>query len=170
MKLNKIILLMVLFFTSFSSSKVTAQGLTDEVYIDRVRYCTAGPIICGGRTQSDYHWWERHDVPPRMQKNTYIGKYNVPAPEFVKNIVFLTAGQRFGDNFLHELLTGQFGFDEVGRRDQGAWGKITRNSIAYQMFRRNIYSLDDTFAALAFDARFNNNFSTSNKRDIVDAY
>ena len=185
MKLNKITLFMMLFLTSIISLNATAQ--TNEVFIDKVAYCRAPWPLCNDRTRTDYKLWETHGVPDQAQKETYIGKYNIPKPDFVKNIVFLTAGQRGGlglggvdqildqanivnEQFLRNSVTGQPSFERFGNQVRGDWKTITRSSIAYQMFDRDIYSLDDTFAALAFDARFNHNFASGNKAKIVDAY
>lgn len=174
MKLNNTIVLLTLFLASFTSVKATAQGLTDQVYIDKVAYCRVFRPLCNDTNNSDYHWWKDNGVPDQAQKQTYIGKYNIPAPRFVKNIVFITSGQRgvgFGsDNFKTNLLTGQQLLFPFGAQDRGRWQFISQRSLAYQMFDREIYSLDDTFSALAFDARFNQNFTSSNKEKIVNAY
>lgn len=47
---------------------------------------------------------------------------------------------------------------------------VAQNSLAFRLFSDGIYQLNNTFAGLAFDARFNWGFSDNNKDDIVDAY
>ncbi|NES84822.1 MAG: alpha/beta hydrolase, partial [Moorea sp. SIO2B7] len=119
--------------------------------------------------QSDYHWWEDYGVPDQIQKNTYLSRYVEPPRASVKHVVFLASGQRLG-KIKDNLITGQRDEDKFKKRESSRNLEISTESLAFRLFDEGIYSTDDTFAALAFDARFNWGFSKRNKSDIVNAY
>lgn len=147
----------------------TIEALTTDVKVDKIRYCRTIWPLCNDKLQDDYHWWENSGVPDQIQKNTYLGRYNEPERSKVEHLVLLSSGQRFTGGY-DNLITGQPDFSAFGKRDSHRNYNISTDSIAYQLFDRDIYHEENTFMALAFDARFNWGFSNANKNDIVDAY
>lgn len=147
----------------------TVKALTTDVKVDKIRYCRTVWPLCNDKLQEDYHWWESSGVPDQIQKNTYLGRYNEPERSKVEHLVLLSSGQRFSGGY-DNLITGQPDFPAFDKRDSHRNFNISTNSIAYQLFDRDIYHEENTFMALAFDARFNWGFSDANKNDIVDAY
>ncbi|WP_308367727.1 MULTISPECIES: PKD domain-containing protein [unclassified Microbulbifer] len=140
-----------------------------SVRVDKIRYCRTIWPVCNDKLQSDYQPWEDHGVPDQIQKNTYIGKYNEPSRSEVEHIVFLASGQRF-DGIDDNLLTGQPDTRKFEKQESGRTLSVSTESLAYKLFSQNIYPENNTFSALAVDARFNWGFSKDNKRDIVNAY
>ncbi len=174
---TKKILYLLCLISIFMSSFAYAQSTS--VRIDKINYCRAPWPICNDTLQDDYDWWENLDVPDQIQKQTYIGSYNRPPKQDVEHLVFLAGGQRFERIRLGpikigggqwNLITGQPNFGNIDKQDSHRWFDINTRSIAFQMLQRDIYSTDDTFIGLAFDARFNWAFSRGNKRNIVNAY
>lgn len=160
-----------------------ALAEAQTVPVDRVRYCRAPNWLpnCNGKTQDDYHWWNRYNVAEEKQKRTYIARYSTPTATNVQHLVFISAGQRdpYGAGTLGaeggnpaSFLTGAPA-DFVNAFSKG---DATRNitPIANNLPRRLLASgqlpANVTYMAAAWDARFNWGFTPENKRDIVNAY
>ncbi|NET84071.1 MAG: hypothetical protein F6J94_19770 [Moorea sp. SIO1F2] len=122
--------------------------------VDKINYCRAISPICNDKLQSDYHWWEDHGVPDQIQKNTYLSRYVEPAVSNVEHVVFIASGQRFGD-IDDNLLTGQQDERKFKKRESSRNLSVSTQSLAYRLFNEGVYSANNTFAGLAFDARFN---------------
>ncbi|CAM2064747.1 hypothetical protein SCOR_05200 [Sulfidibacter corallicola] len=149
-----------------------AQGT--QVLLEKVRYCRFGIGWCNGTTPHEYRHWEHHDVAKEKQKRTFITRYNEPEIGNVSHLVFISAGQReeiAGDPHA-SLVTGQpEGFaDSFSNTDAAEWKTIDADSLPVRMFEEGVRDPSDTFAAMAFDARFNWGFTGENKREIVNAY
>lgn len=160
------------------------------VPVDRVRYCRAPNWLpnCNGKTQDDYHWWNRYNVAEEKQKRTYIARYSTPAAANVQHLVFISAGQRnptgaspiptpLGDIELDggnplSFLTGapvdfvnNFNKGDATRNINPIAGNLPRRLLASGQLPPNV-----TYMAAAWDARYNWGFTPENKRDIANAY
>lgn len=147
-----------------------------SVLVQKVRYCrSSGPICNSTQTDADFHWWDRFDVAKEKQKRTFIADASEPAPEQVERLVFIAAGQQNSlDDDEATLLTGQSSSwkNPFGRRDSRRRVSIGSQSLARRLFETESFHFDPstTYMGLALDARFNYNFSSSNKREIENAY
>lgn len=146
------------------------------VRLDRVIRCRNGfPLPCNSTlTEQQYHWWEYYGVANGKQKRTFISRASEPDRSAVRRLVFLAAGQQNDglDPDLPSQLTGQF--DEYKDAFSAKTGSASVGLAAGSLARRLVEDLhvnpDDTFIGLAFDARFNYDFSSSNKQEIENAY
>lgn len=157
----------MLFFSLFSVLAANAQR--NITTVDKIRYCRTIWPICNDKLQGDYHWWESSGVPDQIQKNTYISRYNEPAASRVEHVVLIASGQRSGD-LSWNRLTGQESTRAFRKQESHRDLRVSEQSLAFRLFRDGVYDTGNTFAALAFDARFNWGFSKNNKNDIVNAY
>lgn len=158
-------------------------GLPTRVRVDRVRRCRNKRFFCNSiESFPDYGHWEWQNVKRKHQKKTFISQISTPHPSSVKHLVFVSAGQQNNINVSWEKLieiddefashlTGQpdaykNGF---GRKDGYRWIDI-RKGIAHRIFERMSWRKDESFVALALDARFNFEYKKSSKDSIVRAY
>lgn len=141
------------------------------VPVDRVRYCRAPNWLpnCNGKTQDDYHWWNRYNVADEKQKRTFIARYSTPPRDNVQHLVFISDGQRSGGNG-ESFLTGA-PEDFADNFDKGE-ATLNFTPIANNLPWRLLGELppNATYMAAAWDARFNWGFTPENKRDIIRAY
>jgi hypothetical protein len=148
----------------------------DTVYLDRVLRCRNGfPLPCNSTLSNPtYHWWEDFGVANEKQKRTFIARASEPARAAVRGLVFIAAGQQNeGLNpDLPSQLTGQYdGYKQAFSAKTGsAWVGLAAGSLARRVVEELHVDPDETFIGLAFDARFNYDFSPSNKTEIEDAY
>lgn len=155
--------------TNNASAQNACEDVTQTVRVDKIRYCRTIWPVCNDKLQDEYRAWEDNGVPDQAQKNTYIAQFSAPRRENVENVVLIAAGQRFGD-IDHNMLTGQCDEDAFRKQDAHRFLRVARGSLARRLFEEGVFEEQNTFAALAFDARFNWGFSEDNKRRIVNAY
>ena len=151
----------MLFFSLFSVLAANAQR--NITTVDKIRYCRTIWPICNDKLQGDYHWWESSGVPDQIQKNTYISRYNEPSR--VEHVVLIASGQRSGD-LSWNRLTGQESTRAFRKQESHRDLRVSEQSLAFRLFRDGVYDTGNTFAALAFDARFNWGFSKNNKNEL----
>lgn len=146
-------------------------ALPTRVRVDRVRYCRNGTIFCNSATTySEYRFWSDAGVTKNHQVKTYLAKLSEPPRNQVEHLVFVAAGQQDGLND-SSRITGQPTNYKSGFRikDKSKWVNINRG-LAHEVVDELSWPIQNTFAAAAFDARFNFEFSKYEKGDIVDAH
>lgn len=150
-------------------------GLATRVRLDRVRRCrNKSPWPCNSTESfSDYAHWEWANVRRKHQKKTFITQLSTPSVPRVKHLVFVAAGQQnsVGDDEQKSNLTGQTdGYKNGFRRKDGHKWVTMNEGIAHRVMREMPWRKDETFVALAFDARFNFEFSRTNKNRVEQAH
>jgi pimeloyl-ACP methyl ester carboxylesterase len=167
----------------FGLTFLSAAAEAQIVPVDRVRYCRAPSWLpnCNGKTQDDYHWWERYNVAEEKQKRTYIARFSTPAAANVQHLVFIASGQRdpFGAGTLGleggnpaSFLTGATAnfVNNFSKGDATRNIQATANNLPARLLASGQLPPNVTYMAAAWDARYNWGFTPENKRDIVNAY
>lgn len=148
-------------------------ALGTHVRLDRVRKCRSKVLCRGVTTYPEYGYWAQSGVKKRHQKKTFITKLSDPGASRAKRVIFVSAGQQNGlfDDELGSRLTGQTDGYKNGfkKKDGSRWVNMNRG-IAHKILERTNWRKDETFVGLAFDARFNFEFSRDEKGDIEEAY
>ncbi|MEM9291669.1 MAG: hypothetical protein AAGD01_08310 [Acidobacteriota bacterium] len=171
MKLHHLLFALLLAMAAWTATPAELAAQGTQTLVEKVRFCTGGPLICFGHTQSEYQAWENNNVGGEKQKETFISRYVEPPRASVEHLVYLSAGQQFRQGDFN-LITGQpndfkAGFD---RRDEEHWRTVDQRSLAFRLFSEGHRDPINTFAGLAFDARFNLDFTLNNKDEIADAH
>lgn len=148
----------------------------DTVLLDRVRRCrNNAPWPCNSKlNKAEFHWWEDFGVSNDKQKRTYIARAWDPGYANVRHLVFLAAGQQNDvfDDDSPSLITGQLnGYKNgFGRTTGTKEVALHQSSLARRLAEELHVELDETYIGLAFDARFNYDFTSANKAEIENAY
>lgn len=155
----------------FALPAFAAVAQSSSVVVEKVANCSGFPWAPPGclRTQDDYWAWKDHGVPIHTQVETYIGRYNEPDRNRTRNLVFVAPGQRFGPK-AGNWVTGQYDFSPFALYDGKQRHSIQDQSIPFRVFSQGIYSRDDTFVGIAYDARYNFEFQPSTLEAIAGAY
>ena len=167
--MNKRIFYLVFILIGLLGEKAMAQDPPSSVSVERVAYCKKN-LFCKIQYPHEYRFWKHNGVPKRMQKRTYMARYNEPARDNVRHLVFLSAGQRFNKEFRDQLVTGSTSLEKFHKKTRDRDMDVNPWSLPVQIFDQGIYSLEDTFVGLALDARFNWGFRPKNKRRIINAH
>lgn len=148
-------------------------ALKTHVRLDRVRKCRSKVLCRGVTTYPEYSYWSQFGVKKRHQKKTFIAKLSDPGASRAKRVIFVAAGQQNGvlDDEQGSRLTGQTdGYKNGFRKKDGSRWVNMNKGIAHKILERTNWRKDETFVGLAFDARFNFEFSRAEKGDIEEAY
>ena len=147
------------------------QELVTSVTVEKVRACKH-TIGCGSYvTNSQYHFWDDHNVAKDKQEETHLARMSEPAVGDVEYVAMLFAGQQLGSGSGRDLTGQSNSFKKDWSKKTASKSKdIYSGSIAAQLFDYQMFPQARTFAAAAWDARFNYNFTAGNKQEIENAY
>jgi hypothetical protein len=147
-----------------------------SVVVERVRHCrNDAPWPCNSRvSHPEYGWWDHFNVDLEKQKRTYLSRALNPPRAVVQHLVFIATGQQGGgdDDAQPSMMTGQNDSWKApfSRSEMDEVISLRDGSLARALVEQQVRSSSNTFMGLAFDARFNNGFSPSNKQEIENAY
>jgi len=157
--------------------------IVSAVDVDSVRYCRSGvPVICNAKTQPEYTAWERHNVPKRHQKRTFIARYSSPPRGATRHLLFIADGQAnggaweldFNGNADNSTVSGRpenfrKGFDRFTRRKNIP---ELNSNLPERFMRGDLAGLNrnNTFAAAAWDARFHYASSSDTLNRVANSY
>lgn len=144
----------------------------ESVRVEKVKYCTSGWPFCNDElSRPEYHWWDHFGVADAKQKETFLARALDPPKANVRRLVFISAGQQFGDG-LGLLLTGQPSAfkNHYGYKDKEKTFSLPEGSLPRRLVEGQAINPAQTFLGVAFDARFNQHFWQHEKQDILNAY
>jgi len=139
-------------------------SLSPTITLDRVRRCrNNSPWACHGvTTRSEYRCFRHMRKEP--QKKLYISELNVPSRSNTKNFALFIAGQQ-NSNGQSSGITGQrSSYKDKFERKTASFSpyQLAKNSLANTILSSGLFSADDTFVGLVFDAQFNYEFPDKN--------
>lgn len=159
---------------AISCKSSAPYGYCSKVRLERVRYCTKTFLgVCTKfATASEYSKWNSYNVDGGKQRETYIARMNQPSRSSTKYLVFLAAGQNPPGNGVDNVVTGQkAGFKKNCEMKTSACTRyIDTRSLAYRVMQGNNFPTSQTFMAAAWDTRFNQTVSSSEKTKILNAF
>ncbi|MEM9293848.1 MAG: hypothetical protein AAGD01_19375 [Acidobacteriota bacterium] len=155
----------------YLSSTCTGSGqLTAR--LERVAHCSGGS--CDHQlTKSGFSPWQSNQVPELTQRRTVLGTlFSAPKAE-VTRVGLILPGQQFElDNGSKTALTGQPDkwLKGWGHEQASQDFVLHSKSLPVRLQQEGLFAPENSFLAVAFDARFNHEFSAADKDKIEAAY
>lgn len=124
----------------------------------------------GGHPRAEYGAWDDHNVPLASQVDTLIGRVSDPPKRRVKHLVFVAAGQQFGEYSCQ--LTGQpdsyeasFPLSMGSKVVTGLGRSLMRDLVTTRLFEPA-----ESFMAVTLDAKFSFLLPSWDKDGVEAAY
>lgn len=148
-----------------------------KITLDRVRRCQNYWFFCISRlSRSDYKPFDKSHLRSQ-QKKLFLSQVNVPKKADTKNVVLGFAGQQMHSRLLSERgqvsgITGQKdGYSELFKRhDASVPYTVASGSLINEIIRTGLFSKEDTFVGLVFDAQFDFEFHKLRKASVETGY
>ena len=161
----------ILSFLFTTATTAVALDTDDLVTVEKIRHCTPGILCNSVQSLPEYSYWENENVSRQHQKKTWISRYSTPSKNNTKYLVFVASGQEraFG---LSGSLNGKSTNwkDEYTNQEWEEDFEINSSLITKVLGNYDEFKPSETYAAGAWDARFNWEFSQGEKNDILEAY
>ncbi len=158
-------------FSAFFVLISATYSSTKMISLDRVRWKSKW---CVWKDHNDYPEWKKQRIWTENRKKTYIGKYWEPAKKNVKNMIILIAGQQgfAGLSGASNSLTGQADKwdNSFGKGDKSRKLPLNDLSLTSCIVDSGLFNSSDTFLAVVFNANFNWENSSSNKKKVEKAF